>query len=196
MDERLQNEILNEELSGDVINLFFQVLAKNTTFRPTNVHLMGLWDSIAPSRHIQILPSRQTKELNEILHWVTFYFDKGILRVYDSRNFKWITHEQTLYLNRLFPQGFKITYCNVDEQKNNQDCGVYAIASTLINFPGIFTILMWENSRKNSGNLFFFPMGKFPSHITAHALSRSRSARKGFPLSSDRAAAAPRHIYY
>ena len=195
MDERLQNEILNEELSGDVINLFFQVLAKNTTFRPTNVHLMGLWDSIAPSRHIQILPSRQTKELNEILHWVTFYFDKGILRVYDSRNFKWITHEQTLYLNRLFPQGFKITYCNVDEQKNNQDCGVYAIASTLINFPGIFTILMWENSLKNSGNLFFFPMGKFPSHITAHALSRSRSARKGFHLSSDRAAA-PRHIYY
>ena len=35
---------------------------------------------------------------------------------------------------------------------------------TLINFPGIFSILMWENS----GNLFFFPIGKFPSHITVH----------------------------
>lgn len=65
----------------------------------------------------------------KVLRWVTFYYDDNVIHVYDSLNRNYVTDDQLKFLKQLFfPFDFSIIYHPVQEQTNDKDCGVFAIA--------------------------------------------------------------------
>ncbi|KAL7295106.1 hypothetical protein TKK_0011574 [Trichogramma kaykai] len=66
-------------------------------------------------------------------HWIAIYYNRGIIHVYDSANKKYMHDDVKLYINKLFPNkdDLYIIFENVQDQTNNFDCGVFAIANVV-----------------------------------------------------------------
>lgn len=84
-----------------------------------------------------IVPFQINEEFIQILfrgpndsgHWICVWYDKHILRIYDSLN-EGLHHDHKLYINRLFPNSdnIKIVYKKVQIQHQSYNCGLFAIA--------------------------------------------------------------------
>ena len=57
-------------------------------------------------------------------HWICMYYSNKIIHIYDSLNVKYLKEEDTVFINRLFPNNpeLKITFETVQSETNSYDC--------------------------------------------------------------------------
>lgn len=86
-------------------------------------------------------------------HWICIFYNENVIHVYDSSNNKGLHDDHKIYLNRLFPnaKNLKIVFEEVQNQGNNYDCGVFAIAfaTALLNNQCPCTIRFERHEMRN-----------------------------------------------
>jgi len=114
----------------DHMDIFHEILKKKRKeFSPQSVlYIQNL-------RRIKLI-TRETPNLQilfdhgygDIGHWICTYFDGNINHIYDSLNRNSLSAQQEQYLKCLYPFPFKNVFPQVQQQTNQYDCGIYAIA--------------------------------------------------------------------
>ena len=112
------------------MDIFHEILKKKRKeFSPQSVlYIQNL-------RRIKLI-TRETPNLQILLdhgygdigHWICTYFDGNNNHIYDSLNRNSLSAQQEQYLKCLYPFPFKNVFPQVQQQTNQYDCGIYAIA--------------------------------------------------------------------
>lgn len=119
----------NKELEETHILFFNYILKKNTHYRPQAVSLFEDPECIIPASpdedYIQILYSD--------FHFVCCYYNMKNIFIYDSLNRGYLSENQRIYLEHLFPfiDLRFVKFPKVQKQKNGIDCGIHAIAMAI-----------------------------------------------------------------
>jgi hypothetical protein len=122
-----------EWLEDTHMDTFGKLLKNCSSFCPRDTWKIQHPDTIEPitlnEQHIQILHSSTSAYDG---HWVCSYYNNKTIYIYDSLNHKQLHAHHELYLKKLCPfltfNKNTIKFPNVQQQPNQNDCGVFAIA--------------------------------------------------------------------
>ena len=143
----------NSKLTDTHIDAYIKLVPECSQFNIRTPLYPQVPEKIAPidldKPHIQILFSGPSTSG----HWSCMYYNQKKLHVYDSLNSKFLYTEHKVFLNRLFPNkdGLHRAFENVIMQRNNYDCGVFAIVFALIynTYPCLLNFKTKKEMRKH-----------------------------------------------
>lgn len=194
-DDNNRRRVENDYLEDKDVDYFQKLSALKSSFKPYLT--LPLYHGFAEIKkipenenHIQILySSPSSTDPNVIGHWVTSYYDKKYVYVFDSLNTKNELHTDIeKALNILYPDYMKqrkpIIFPDVQQQTHQQskDCGVFAISFAVSLFCGI------------KPDYFIFDITKMRSHLLKILLTKNLEHFPGFTISIP-LHMRPRHSY-
>ncbi|XP_032458125.1 uncharacterized protein LOC116418298 [Nasonia vitripennis] len=164
--------------SGDLledsdIDFFLLLLTKCSKYKPFSTLLLylGLISEIPRNqKHIQIIYlSSVCNNPNDTGHWVTSYYDTDYIYVFDSINNKVMHKDLEKSLKLLHPyyflEGKRVIFPKVQQQTNQKDCGIFAIAFAITLLCKMKPDLLTYNTHIMRPHLLKLLVSKYIAHF-------------------------------